>query len=172
VPKSDGHLVERCVVASLAIIALIFGAMAAYAVAADNHSGGFTRYARVDRPDGTYRNMLVDDVSLAELRQGRPAETMTILMESFSGGSLTSVFVKRREGGRWTYGSVRPGEDLKAFRPGPSCATCHRAAGAGEGTFTRPMLEGFVKTGSVRQTFCDRSGRSPCSPDVYRQTSR
>ncbi|MGK6314983.1 hypothetical protein [Neorhizobium sp. DT-125] len=170
-PKS-GHFMVPSLVALLAFLALISGAAAAFAVVADNHSSGFTRYARVDRPDGTYRNMLVDNASLEALRRGGPAETMTILMESFSDDDLTTVFVKRRKEGRWTYGSIRPGEGLDAFRPSPPCATCHRAAGASDGTFTRPMLEGFVKTGAEQQTYCDRPGRSPCSPDVYRRTSR
>ncbi len=150
-----------------------FSAMAAvFAVAADNLGDGFTRYARVDRPDGSYRNMLVDNASLAALRERKPAEEMMILMESFSGDELTAIFVKRRDADRWTYGSIRPGEGIEAFRPSPPCAPCHRAAGAGDGIFTWTMLEGFVKTGDVLRTFCDRSGRSPCSPDVYAQTSR
>lgn len=151
----------------------LFSAMAAaFAVTAGNHGEGFTHYARVDRPDGSYRNMLIDNASLAALREGRPAEHMTILMESFSDGELTSIFVKRSEAGRWTYGSIKPGENIEAFRPSLPCATCHRAAGAGDGTFTRPMLEGFVKAGEVQRTFCNRSGRSPCRPEVYARTSR
>lgn len=172
IAESDGRFAARCTVALLAAFALFCGAAAAFAVVAEGHGNGFTRYARVDRPDDTYRNMLVDNASLEALRQGRTAQAMTIVMESFSGGDLTSVFVKRREEGRWIYGSIRPGEGLDAFQPSPPCATCHRAAGAGDGTFTRPMLEGFVKSGAIQRTFCDRPGRSPCGPDVYFGTSR
>jgi hypothetical protein len=132
------------------------------------HRSGFTAYARVERPDDTYRIMLVDDGALSRIREGRSMDGATILMESYAGARITSVFVKRKELGRWTYGAVRPGEGLGAFRPGPHCATCHKAVSHRDGMFTADMLKGVAVTGDIQQAFCDRPGRSPCEADVYR----
>jgi hypothetical protein len=153
-----------------AVAALFCGAGIAPGKASDAHRDGFTPYARVDRLDGTYRMMLIDNRSLEALGRGEAADRATILMESFSGDDLTTVFAKTREGSRWLYGSIQPGQTILQFRPGPSCATCHRVAGAG-GNFTQAMLERFVKTSTLQTTFCSRSGRSPCEPEVYGQSS-
>jgi hypothetical protein len=132
------------------------------------HRSGFTVYARVVRPDDTYRVMLVDDASLTRIREGRSMDGATILMESYAGRRMTSVFVKRREQGRWSYGAVRPGEGLEAFRPGPHCASCHRSVQDRDGMFTADMLKGFAVSGEIQAAFCDLPGRSPCGADVYR----
>jgi hypothetical protein len=133
---------------------------------ASDHTEGFARYAHVGRPDGAYREMLADEAMLRA--GGRAVEGGTILMESYyTPGVVGSVFAKRWQGGRWLFASFRPGEPLPEFRPLPQCATCHRAAAATGGTFTRAMLERFAADGKRRQAFCGRPGRPPCPPDVY-----
>lgn len=131
------------------------------------HRSGHTVYARVERPDGTHRAMLVDNVSRDAMRRGTVAADLRILMESFAGDRLTSVFVKRRQRGEWVYGAIRPGETVEAFRPGPHCAACHRDASDRDGMFTQDMLRAFVAEGRMQVAFCDLPGRSPCEREVY-----
>jgi hypothetical protein len=78
----------------------------ALAAAAD-YMAGLVRYARVDRSDGTYREMLVDAATLVALRKGGSlGDGATVLMESYTRqGEIGAIFGKRREGGRWVYGS-------------------------------------------------------------------
>ncbi|WP_205602565.1 hypothetical protein [Chelativorans alearense] len=139
------------------------------AFAEAEHTTGFARYARVDRADGSYREMLVDAATLNALQANTPLpEGATILMESYyRPGEIGSIFAKRFEGGRWLYGSFRSGEPLPTFSPMPQCAGCHRAAGASEETFTLRMLERFAQTGALQQTHCNRAGRAPCEASIY-----
>jgi hypothetical protein len=139
------------------------------ALAFADHTTGFVRYARVDRTDGTYREMLADEATVAALRAGAPpADGATILMESFSRpGEIGTIFAKRRDGRRWLYGSFAPGEQLPEFRPRPQCSGCHRAADATDGTFTLPMLQRVAVTGALQRMHCSQSGRTPCSASVY-----
>lgn len=81
---------------------------------------------------------------------------------------MTSVFAKRREGDEWIYGAIRPGEGIDAFRPGPHCATCHKAVSDKDGMFTGDMLRDFVSGGKLQNAYCDLPGRSPCDADTYR----
>lgn len=158
---------------ALAAAALLFACeLGAAAFAVTDHTAGFTRYAHVDRSDGAYREVLVDDATLAALRAGRGIrDGATILMESYySPGTIGSIFAKRRDGGRWLYGSFQPGAALPAFAPRPQCAACHRAAEKSDGTFTAAMLERFVETGSIQRIACDRAGRTPCDPATYTYT--
>ena len=113
------------------------------ALAFVDHMSGFVRYARVD---GAYREMLVDEATVAALRAGAPlADGATILMESYPRpGEFGTIFAKRHDCRRWLYGSFARGEPLPAFRPRPQCSGCHRAADAADGTFTLPMLQRFA----------------------------
>lgn len=167
-PGSTSRRPNRVPVVAAVLLA-VSAVLGGLAVAQVDHTAGFTRYARVDRADGTYREMLIDDATLAALRAGRPPEEgATILMESYySPGEIGSIFARRLENGRWLYGSFRPGEPLPAVASRPQCALCHRGAEATGGTFTLPMLERFARTGTVQRTDCDRSGRTPCDPPVY-----
>ncbi|WP_157018413.1 hypothetical protein [Mesorhizobium xinjiangense] len=142
----------------------------AAALAANEHTAGFSRYARVERSDGSYREMLIDEASLAALRAGAGlGEGATILMESYyRPGEIGTVFAKQFNGGRWLYGSFRPGGSPASFAPRPQCAGCHlRAQDHRGGTFTGPMLNAFAATDTVQETVCDRPGRTPCSPEIY-----
>jgi hypothetical protein len=154
-----------CTIISNAV--LVTTAFLVYAATAFPHRAGFVQYARVDRPDDTFRTMLVDEASLVALRRGDTSD-MTILMESYSDGEMSSIFVKRREGGRWNYGAIRLGETLDMFRPGPQCSSCHRAAQSADGMFTQALLRRFIASGEIARAYCDRSGRSPCPLDEYR----
>ena len=152
-----------------------FAAMSASIPAAGDervHRAGFVVYARVDRPDDTYRIMLVSREAADDLHEARSAGQATILMESYAGGRLTSVFVKRRSADGWSYGAIRPGEGLDAVRPGSHCAACHRSASASDGMFTKDLLERFATSGEMQAAFCDRPGRSPCEPEAYAPVSR
>lgn len=131
------------------------------------HRIGHTTYALVERPDGTYRTMMIDNGSVVAMRNGRVPETSSIRMESFAGERLTSVFIKRLQGEEWLYGAIRPGEGVEAFRSGSHCASCHRSASDRDGLFTQGLLRAFVETGRIQKASCGRPGRSPCEADVY-----
>jgi hypothetical protein len=105
-----------CTIISSAV--LLTTAFLVYAATAFPHRAGFVQHARIDRPDDTFQAMVVDEESLAALRRGETSD-MTILMESYFVGEVSSIFVKRREGRRGSYGAIRPGETLDMFRPGP-----------------------------------------------------
>lgn len=152
----------------MAAAVLLTSGVGTFAVATE-HTIGFVRYARVDRPDGTFREILIDEATLAALRNGSGISGgATILMKSYTRqGGVRSIFGRRHEGGRWLFGSFQPGEVISGFRAAPQCATCHRSAERTDGTFTHAMLERFVATGEIQQTFCNRSGRTPCEPEVY-----
>ena len=146
----------------LAVACLLTGAAA-------GHRDGFTLYGRVDRPDGTYREMLVETRALDAMRAGRePGEGWAILMESrLASGGITSIFAKRREAGGWEYGAFREGGTIADFDGRGPCAGCHRAAEGQGGTFTRPMLRAFMASGAVQRRSCERGGRAPCEAGVY-----
>lgn len=153
----------------LTILAVAAGQMAVAETDEDGHRAGFSYYGQVDRGDGTYRQMLVDDRTLRAMQEDEPlGDGATILMESYyRPGEIGSIFAKRFEGGRWLYGSFGEGEPMPAFSPRPQCSFCHRTANDLEGTFTLPMLERFARTGVPQRTSCGRTGRSPCKASVY-----
>ncbi|MCR4265037.1 hypothetical protein [Nitratireductor sp. ZSWI3] len=144
--------------------------LAASAALADtDHRDGFMRYARVDRPDGSFRKLFIDEKTLGALRLGQAvSDGASIIMESYSGpDEVRSVFAKKRKNGRWQYGSLNPGEPLTAFRPRPQCSGCHVAANDSDGVFTLSMLQRFAETGEPQEIRCPRVGRIPCDRSVY-----
>ena len=154
-------------------IALAVLGVAAYAATSlpETESYGETHvtYAQVDRPNGTYRRMLVTPETLATVRAGEPLPDGThILMESYySPGKVGIVFHKRKVDGQWQYGSFSgSGEPNFDTKPQASCISCHASAVATDFTFTRPSLEAASQNGLSHFT-CDRGGRSPCGAYVY-----
>ncbi|MEO0976507.1 MAG: cytochrome P460 family protein [Pseudomonadota bacterium] len=135
----------------------------------DRYGETYVTYAQVDRPNGTYRRMLVTPETLAAIRPGAPLPDGTrILMESYyAPGEVGTVFHKEKVAGRWQYGSFSgAGEPRFETRPQASCLSCHATAAATDFTFTRPSLDAASQRGMSRFT-CDRGGRSPCDPHVY-----
>lgn len=162
------------VVIGAALLAVAFASAAAQTAIDLVHRDGYTRYARVERSDGTWREMFIANEALAELRATSALpDGATILMESYRpGGDLSSVFLSRTDGQRWTYGSISPGEPAQSARVASSCAGCHRLSQSGSAVFTWSMIERFIREGDTAVALCDRGGRSPCDADVYRRASR
>lgn len=154
--------------ALLAPLLLLVALMSA-ALAEGAHTVGYERYARVDRADGTYREMYIPTASAEALRKGEPMPTGTIIqMETYySPGSLSTIFVKQWNGKEWLWGSYSAGAPMPAFGPDMSCTSCHRRSAEVEGTYTKPMLDAYLKGAGEQVTTCDRSGRTPCGPEVY-----
>lgn len=158
------------------VIAIAVGAIGMTGLAAadlpqtDRYGETYVTYAQVDRPNGTYRRMLVTPETLSHVRPGEPlADGARILMESYyTPGEVGTVFHKQKVAGRWQYGSFS-GADEADFetRPQASCLSCHAAAADTDFTFTRPSLDAASQHG-VSRFSCDRGGRSPCDPHVYR----
>ena len=135
----------------------------------DRYGETYVTYAQVDRPDGTYRRMLVTPETMATVRPGEALPDGTrILMESYySPGEVGTVFHKQKVSGRWQYGSFSgSGEPSFETRPQASCLSCHARAAATDFTFTRPSLDLASQNGLSRFT-CERGGRTPCDPHVY-----
>lgn len=158
---------------TLAIALVALGGVTAFAATSlpetDKYGDIYVTYAQVDRPNGTYRRMLVTPETLAMVRTGEPLPNGTrILMESYySPGEVGTVFHKRKVDGQWQYGSF-PGSAAPNFetRPQASCISCHATAKAKDFTFTRPSLEAASLHGLSRFT-CNRRARSPCEAHVY-----
>lgn len=156
-------------VTTTALLAVAFAAAFAQTTGDLVHRDGFTRYARVDRSDGTWREMFIANETIETFRATSTVPTgAIILMESYRpDGSLSSVFMSRNEGQRWAYGSISPGEPVQSVRVAGNCASCHRLSQSDSAVFTMPMLESFSRTGEAAMAFCDRGGRSPCDAEVY-----
>jgi hypothetical protein len=133
------------------------------------HEAGLLRYARVERPDGAYREMLVDLATLERLRQGQPpGDGATLLMESYyQPGIVGSVFVKRRVNGVWRYGTVAAGDASRPLREQSQCRGCHVAASAKDGIFMLDILKAFARDRTARSTRCEQPGRTPCGSESY-----
>lgn len=135
----------------------------------DRYGEIYVTYAQVDRPNGTYRRMLVTPETLAANRPSEPLPDGTrILMESYyAPGEVGTVFHKQKVAGSWQYGSFSgEGEPRFETRPQASCLSCHATAAATDFTFTRPSLDVASQNG-LSHFVCDRGGRSPCAPHVY-----
>lgn len=129
----------------------------------------FIHYGTVDRPDGSFRRMLIDQTSLTQVQPDQPLpEGTTILMETwYSPDNLGTIFVKTKQDGDWLYGSFRPGQPDLSVRTNASCRSCHHPFQDIDSTLTLPLLLASLSTSEPQQAFCDRSGRRPCSPEDY-----
>lgn len=134
----------------------------------------FRQYATVNRTDGTYRTMYIDEATLAAWVEGQPLpEGALFVMETYlTPGNESTNFIKALGAdGRFIYGSFSPSRPLFATRADNSCTSCHRSSIDLPGTFTLPMLEAAVAQGLVMGTTCDQGGRTPCGPETYEQFS-
>jgi hypothetical protein len=134
----------------------------------------FRHYATVNRTDGTYRMMFIDESTLAAWVEAQPLpEGALFVMETYlTPDNESTNFIKALGAdGRFTYGSFSPNRPLFVTRADNSCTSCHRASVDPAGTFTLPMLQAAVAQGLVMGTTCDQSGRTPCGPETYEQFS-
>ena len=126
-------------------------------------------YATIARNDGSFRRLWIDGPSLAGIRRGEPLpDGTTIAMETFYGPkAATTVFIKRKEEGKWLYGSFEPGTpDWSDMKSKTVCHACHIDA-ATDLTFTLPVLAKFRETGAPQRFLCDQPGRVPCESSFY-----
>lgn len=126
-------------------------------------------YAIVSRSDGSFRKMFVDENSLAVIQAGEPLPDGTlIVMETwYSPENLGTVFVKQKRDGQWRYGSFNPARPDYQMRFRASCHICHAPFSKTDFTFTKPLLEAALRTQKVQAAYCDRPGRTPCTPQAY-----
>jgi hypothetical protein len=130
----------------------------------------FRQYARVERTDGTYRQMYLDERSLEVFARTNtlPDGAFIVMKTYYSPGVESTNFTKSRANGRWLYGSFSPQRPNFDTRPDASCQGCHQTATSSvAGTFTLPMLRRAVRDGRVAVTTCNRGGRTPCDPATY-----
>ena len=126
-------------------------------------------YATIARNDGSFRRLWIDAPSLAGIRRDAPLpDGTTIAMETFYGPTnRATVFIKRKEEGKWLYGSFEPGTpDWTDMKSKTVCHACHIDAAA-DLTFTLPVLAKFRQTGKPARFLCDQPGRVPCEPGLY-----
>lgn len=125
-------------------------------------------YATVERPDGTYRRMLVSPQALTGTPDGAVPDGTRILMETYyRPGEVGTVFHKLKQNGRWEYGSFPASNPNLATRPQASCLSCHVGAADTDLTYTKPSLDRVASGGALEVFHCDRSGRQPCRARVY-----
>lgn len=128
-------------------------------------------YATIARNDGSFRRLWIDEPSLAGIRRGEPLpDGTTIAMETFYGPKQrATVFIKRKEEGKWLYGSFEPGTpDWSDMKSKTVCHACHIDA-AVDLTFTLPVLAKFREGAAPLRFLCDQPGRVPCEPTFYDQ---
>ncbi|MBD3887429.1 cytochrome P460 family protein [Phormidium tenue FACHB-886] len=126
-------------------------------------------YATVSRSDGSFRQMFVNEESIAAIQPGEPLPNGTLLvMESwYSPENLGTVFVKQKQNGEWQYGSFSPDRPNYQMRFSGSCHRCHAPFSEIDFTLTKPLLEIALQTRQVQTAYCNRSGRTPCASEAY-----
>jgi hypothetical protein len=130
----------------------------------------FRHYATVNRVDGTYRQMFINEQALQAWQVGNPLPEGTfIVMETYYSPNVESTnFTKQLNAtDGFHYGSFSPNNPSFEVRQNMSCTQCHQASTDPNGTFTLPMLAQAIETGEVMQTLCNNSGRTPCDADTY-----
>jgi len=131
----------------------------------------FRHYATVNRTDGTYRQMFIDEATLSTWTPGQPLPVESFLvMETYYSPQVESTnFTKAMSIDGFHYGSFSPSRPSFTTQPDNSCAACHGRAEDAAGTFTLAMLTAARQTGAVATTLCDQGGRTPCTAEVYRE---
>jgi hypothetical protein len=130
----------------------------------------FRHYATVNRVDGTYRQMFINEQALQAWQAGSPLPEGTfIVMETYYSPIVESTnFTKQMTAtDGFHYGSFSPNNPSFEVRQNMSCTNCHQASTDVNGTFTLPMLAQAIETGEVMQTLCNNSGRIACDADTY-----
>lgn len=128
-----------------------------------------THYATVSRSDGAFRQMFIDENSIATVQPGEPLPDGTlIVMETwYSPETVGTVFVKQKQQGEWQYGSFSPEQPDYRMDFSGNCHSCHAPFPDTDFTLTKPLLEAALRTQQVQTAFCDRPGRTPCEPETY-----
>lgn len=135
----------------------------------ERYNRRWIHYATVARSDDTFRQMFieVDAVERIEAGQPLPDETL-ILMESwYSPEAPGVVFIKQKLNGIWQYGSFNLTEPDYQVSDRGSCHSCHAPFPETDFTLTKPLLEAALQRQVLQTAYCDRPGRSPCTPEVY-----
>ncbi|MDJ0702622.1 MAG: cytochrome P460 family protein [Leptolyngbyaceae cyanobacterium MO_188.B28] len=126
-------------------------------------------YGTVSRRDGSFRQMFIDQTSIAALQPGEPLPNgALIVMETwYSPDNAGAVFIKQKQGGEWRYGSFNPDRPDYQMSFSGSCHRCHAPFPDTDYTLTKPLLEAALRTQQVQTAYCDRAGRTPCAPEAY-----
>jgi hypothetical protein len=134
-----------------------------------NYDRILAHYATVSRSDGSFRQMFVNEETIASIQPGEPLPDGTlIVMETwYSPENLGTVFVKQKQNGEWQYGSFSPDRPDYQMRFSGSCHSCHAPFLETDFTLTKPLLEAALQTRQVQTAHCDRPGRTPCNPEAY-----
>lgn len=138
------------------------------------YNRSLAHYATVDRSDGSFRQMYIDEVSMAAIKPEQalqdgtlPNGTLIVMETWYSPEDVGTVFVKQKQNGEWQYGSFSPDQPNYQMRFSGSCHSCHAPFSNIDFTLTKPLLEEALRTRQVQNARCDRPGRTPCSPDTY-----
>ena len=153
------------------VLLFAFGNMVLANSLEKNHLYGepLVTYAQVDRPDGTYRRMLIPIETLENVKEDQALPNGTrILMETYgSTGNIGTVFISEKVDGQWLFGSFLGGGKVDfTTRAQASCLSCHINAADTDFVFTRPSLNSALELGTTYFS-CDRRGRSPCELSHY-----
>lgn len=135
----------------------------------DRYDHPLAHYATVSRSDGSFRQMFIDENSMAAIQPGEPLPNgALIVMETwYSPETVGTVFVKQKQESEWQYGSFNPGQPNYQMRFSGSCHSCHVPFPETDFTLTKPLLEAALQTQQVQAAYCDRPGRTPCEPESY-----
>ena len=126
-------------------------------------------YATVSRSDGSFRQMFIDQNSIAAFqpRERLPNGTLIVMETWYSPENVGTVFIKQKQDSEWRYGSFNPDRPNYQMSFSGSCHSCHAPFPDTDFTLTKPLLAAALKTQRVQTAYCDRAGRTPCAPEAY-----
>ena len=135
----------------------------------DRYGRRWIQYARVSRSDRSFRRMFIaaDQVSLIEVGQPLPDNTLILMETWYTPASPGSVFIKQKLNGTWQYGSFSPAQPNYRVSDRGSCHSCHAPFPETDFTLTKPLLEAALQMQQLQTAHCDRAGRTPCAPEAY-----
>ncbi|MBD2260227.1 cytochrome P460 family protein [Pseudanabaena sp. FACHB-2040] len=138
-------------------------------VSEERYGRQWVHYGTVTRSDRSFREMFIAAENASQVKAGQPLpEGTLILMETWHAPeSLGTVFIKQKRGGTWEYGSFSPAQPSYQVSLQNSCHSCHAPFPETDFTLTKPLLEAALQRQQVQVAYCDRAGRSPCTPESY-----
>ena len=125
-------------------------------------------FAMVAKTGDYSRRMFIDATSSRRFAQtGHLPEGAVLVLETWFGRELSTVYVRQRVGDGFRASSFPPTAPNFATTSDAVCEGCHSRAHATEDTFTLPLLRKALERGAVQAIVCPKPSFTPCDLSVY-----
>ncbi|MBZ0297972.1 MAG: cytochrome P460 family protein [Anaerolineae bacterium] len=156
-----------------------------------NYQDTFVRYAQVERPDGTIRDLYISPNAVG---RGSLPDGTTILIEGYhaaeddsgeylhdadghyiKGEPFEMLHVIQKRGnwtdadfpgetrtGNWNFGSFEAATGERFEEDLLACFNCHNATPRTDFIYSRPQLNNYARTDLLQYFYCDVTGRLAC----------